>query len=86
MSAVSAAQLLNDVNGKYKCRPAAAQAVSHRPVTAEARVRVWVISCGIYDWHCGTWAGFSPSFFLVLPCQNYSTVALRAHTSPGDER
>jgi hypothetical protein len=51
-----------------------AQAVSRRPLTAEARVRSQVNPCGIYGGQSGTGTGFSPST-LVFPCQFYSTGA-----------
>jgi hypothetical protein len=51
-----------------------AQAVSRRPLTAEARVRSWVGTCGICGGHSGTGTGFSPST-SVFPCQFNSTVA-----------
>jgi hypothetical protein len=38
-----------------------AQAVSRRPLTAEARVRARVGQCGICDGQSGTVTGFSPS-------------------------
>jgi hypothetical protein len=55
-----------------------AQIVSRWPITAEARVRAWVIPCGIYDEQSGTRTGFSPSS-SVFPCQYHSTVALQTH-------
>jgi hypothetical protein len=42
-----------------------AQAVSRRPLTAEARVS----QCGICGGQTGTGTGFSPSS-LVFPCQS----------------
>jgi hypothetical protein len=50
---------------------AMAQAVSHRPVTAEVRVRSRVTSCGICCGQSGTGTGFSPST-SVLPCRFHS--------------
>jgi hypothetical protein len=55
-----------------------AQAVSRRPLTAEARVRARVNPCGICGGQSGTGIGFSPSS-SVFPCQYHSTVALRTH-------
>jgi hypothetical protein len=49
-----------------------AQAVSRRPLTAEAEVRFWVSPCGIYVEQSGTGTGFSPSI-SVFPCQFHST-------------
>jgi hypothetical protein len=46
---------------------AMAQAVSHRPLTAEARVRVRVNPCGICGGQSGTGTGFSPSS-SIFPC------------------
>jgi hypothetical protein len=40
------------------------QVVSCRRVTAEARVRARVISCGICCGQSGTGVGFSPEFFV----------------------
>jgi hypothetical protein len=51
-----------------------AQAVSRRPLTAEARVRSRVGPCGICGGQSGTGTGFSPST-LVFPCQFHSTGA-----------
>jgi hypothetical protein len=53
---------------------AMAQAVSHRPRTAEARLRSRVSPCGI----CGGQSDTRTGFFLstsVFPCQFHSTVA-----------
>jgi hypothetical protein len=36
-----------------------AQALSHRPLTAEARVNVWVIPCEICGGQNGSGTGFS---------------------------
>jgi hypothetical protein len=55
-----------------------AQVVSRRPVTAEARVRARVNTCGICGGQSGTGTGFSPSS-SAFPCQDNSTVALQTH-------
>jgi hypothetical protein len=49
-----------------------AQAVSRRPLTAEARDRSRFSLCGICGGQSGTGTGFSPST-SVLPCQFHST-------------
>jgi hypothetical protein len=49
-----------------------AQAVSRRPVTAEARVRSRLSPCGICGGQSGTGTGFPPST-SVFPCKFYST-------------
>jgi hypothetical protein len=51
-----------------------AQAVSRRPLTAEARVRSRIIQCGICGGQSGTGTGFSLST-SVFPCQFHSTGA-----------
>jgi hypothetical protein len=51
-----------------------AQAVSRRPLTAEARVRSRVSLCGIYGGQSGTGTGFSWNT-SVFPCQFHSTGA-----------
>jgi hypothetical protein len=53
---------------------AVAQAVSRRSLTAEARVRSQVSSCGICSGQSDTRTGFSPSI-SVFPCQFHSTGA-----------
>jgi hypothetical protein len=53
---------------------AMAEAVSRRPLTAEARVRSLVGSCGICGGQSGTRTGFSAST-SVSPCQFHSTSA-----------
>jgi hypothetical protein len=55
-----------------------AQAVSRRPLTAEARVRVRVSPCEICGGQSGTGTGLSPNS-SVFPCQYHSTVALQTH-------
>jgi hypothetical protein len=51
-----------------------AQAVSRRPLTAEAQVRFQVSPRGICGGQSGTGTGFSP-ITLVFPCQLHSTSA-----------
>jgi hypothetical protein len=51
-----------------------AQAVSRRPLTAEARVRSRGSLCGTCGGQSGTGTGFSPST-SVFPCQFHSTGA-----------
>jgi hypothetical protein len=51
-----------------------AQAVSRRPLTAEARVQSRVSPCGICGGQNGTGTDFSPSN-SVFPCQFHSTGA-----------
>jgi hypothetical protein len=53
---------------------AMAQAVSRRPLTAEARVQSRVTPCGICGGQSGTGTDFFPST-SVLPCQFHSTGA-----------
>jgi hypothetical protein len=53
---------------------AMAQAVSPRPLTAEARVQSRVSPCGICGGRSGTRTGFSPST-SGFPCQFHSTGA-----------
>jgi hypothetical protein len=62
---------------------AMAQAVSHRPLTAEARVRARVNPCGICGGQSGTGIGFSPSSSF-FPCQYHSTVVLHTHISSAE--
>jgi hypothetical protein len=55
-----------------ECGRAMAQAVSRRPLTAEARVRSRVSPCGLCGGQSGTGTGFSPST-SVLAYQFNST-------------
>jgi hypothetical protein len=57
------------------------QAVSRRPLTAEARVQARISPCGICGGQRGTVTGFSPSS-SGLACQYHSTLALHTHISP----
>jgi hypothetical protein len=50
-----------------------AQAVSRRPLNAEARFRSRVIPCGIWRGQSGTGTGFTPST-SVFPCKFHSTI------------
>jgi hypothetical protein len=52
-----------------------AQAVSRRPLTLEARIRVRIVQCGICGGQSGAATDFSPSS-LVFPCHYHSTVAV----------
>jgi hypothetical protein len=54
-----------------------AQAVSRRPLTAEARVRARVNPYGICGGQNGTGTGFSPSSSVFL-CQYHFTFALQS--------
>jgi hypothetical protein len=60
-----------------------AQAVSRRPLAAEARVRAWVNPCGICGGKNCTGTGNSPSC-SVFPCQCSFTVDLHSHISSGE--
>jgi hypothetical protein len=60
---------------------AMAQVVSHRPLTAESRVRFGANPCGIYGGQRGTGTGFSLNS-SVFPCQYHSTV-VHTHISSG---
>jgi hypothetical protein len=51
-----------------------AQAVSRWPLTAEARDRARVDTCGICGGQSDTGVGFSPSS-SVFPCQYHFTIA-----------
>jgi hypothetical protein len=51
-----------------------AQAVSRRPLTAEARVRGRLDPCGICGGQSGIGTGFSPSS-SVFSCHYHSTIA-----------
>jgi hypothetical protein len=57
---------------------AMAQAVSCRPLTAEAWVLVRFSLCGICGVQSDTGRGF-PSSYLVFSCQYHSTVILHTH-------
>jgi hypothetical protein len=59
-----------------------AQAVSHWFLTAEARVHVHISPCVICGGQSDTGTGFIYDF-SVFSYQYHSTVALRAHISPG---
>jgi hypothetical protein len=59
-----------------------AQAVSRRPLSAEARVRARLSPCGIWGGRSGTGPDFSLSFSVYL-CQYDHTMAVRSHASPG---
>jgi hypothetical protein len=59
-----------------------AQAVSHRPLIAEALVRRRVCPCGICGGQSGTETGCSSTSF-AFPCQYYSAVALHIHIISG---
>jgi hypothetical protein len=59
---------------KENLEAAMTQAVSRRPLTAEARFRYRVSPCGICGGQSGTGIGFSPST-SVFPCQFHSTGA-----------
>ena len=65
---------LYKIRRKWEARRAMAQAVSRRPLTAEARVRFRVSPCGICGGQSGTGTGFPPST-SVFPCQFHSTGA-----------
>jgi hypothetical protein len=55
---------------------------SHRPLTAEARVRGRVCQRGICDGQSGTGTEFYPTS-SVFPCHYHSTISLYTHVSPG---
>jgi hypothetical protein len=55
-----------------------AQAVSRRPLAAEARVRARINLCGICGLQSGTGTDFSSSS-SVFSCQYHSAVAVQSH-------
>jgi hypothetical protein len=55
-----------------------AQALSRRPLTAEARVLARVNPRRICGGQSGTGTGFSPSS-SVFPCRYHSAIALQTH-------
>jgi hypothetical protein len=59
-----------------------AQAISRRPLTAEARVRVRVKPCGVCGGKSGTEIGFSPSS-SVFSCQYNIPRRFSVHTICG---
>jgi hypothetical protein len=63
----------------YAVGHAIAQAVSHRPVAAEARSHVRVSPCGICGGQSGTGTGFEICFLLFIIPQWVSTVILVYH-------
>jgi hypothetical protein len=72
-------RISNSSNTKSPLTPcschAMAQAVSHRPLTPEARLPAWVIARET----CGAQSGTGTDFYLsslVFPCQYHSTMAL----------
>jgi hypothetical protein len=67
---------------QYTWGRAMAQAVSRRPLTAEARVCARVSQRVIFDEQSGTGTGFSPSS-SDFPCQYHFTAALHTHVSSG---
>jgi hypothetical protein len=60
-----------------------AQAVSRRPLTAEALVHARVSLCEICGGQSGTGTLFVATSASVVPCQYHSTVALHTHISSG---
>jgi hypothetical protein len=61
---------------------AMAQAVSRRPLTAEARVRTRLSPCGICSGQSDTGSDFSPSSSVSF-CQYHFSVSLHTRTSCG---
>jgi len=70
--------LLRGTDGVFKF----AQAVSRRPLTAEAQVRFQVIPCAIYGGQSGTETGFSPSSYVspvsIIPPMLHTHLDLHA--------
>jgi hypothetical protein len=62
-----------------------AQAVSRRPLTAEAQDCTGVNPCGICTGQNVIEAGYSTSSW-VFSCQYHSTVTLHTHMTPRDEQ
>jgi hypothetical protein len=61
-----------------------AQAISRRPLTAEAGIRARVSPCGVLWWAKWHWDRFFPSSSVFL-CQYHSTVGLHTHVSSGGQ-
>jgi hypothetical protein len=57
------------------------QAVSRRPLTAEARLLARLSPCEICGVQSSTGTSFS-TCYSVFPCQCHSTIAFHTHTSP----
>jgi hypothetical protein len=60
-----------------------AQAVSRRPLTADARLRVRISPCGICGRQSGIGTSLTPSFKGFL-CQYNFTMAHHTHVSSGE--
>jgi hypothetical protein len=61
------------------------QAVSRRPITAEARDCTRINPYGIFGRQSGTGTVYYPSS-SVFPSQYHSTVVIHSHISSGDEQ